>query len=128
MERTIMTNGEKEEKKMEAKIPERYQLHDLFSRNPANSFRVTRASRFQNKNKLIEHGGTFTREESLTQFEKDIDEELEKNPTFLDPLFHLDFLCCFCKERPPSYKFKWWCHVDILIAKIKAIKEQRKGW
>ncbi|HEC38753.1 MAG TPA: DUF4326 domain-containing protein [bacterium] len=107
---------------------ERYILASRFTKNPENSFRVTRPSRFQNKNKLIEHGGTFTREESLTKYEKDIEEELEKDPTFLDILLHLDFLCCYCKERPTDYKFKWWCHVEILIAKIKEILNYRKGW
>lgn len=108
------------------KIPERCILKNFLAKNPENSKRVTRPTKYKNKFKLIEHGGEYTRERSLQLYEVWLDEQLELDPAFLDDLLNLDYLCCFCRKRPSDFEGKWWCHAEIIIDRIKKIKEQRK--
>ena len=75
--------------------------------------RIDRSSRWGNPFKLIKHGGPYTLEESLRAYDLWLDERLEENPDFLEPLRGYD-LGCPCKE---GYR----CHGDIILRKMHVL-------
>lgn len=85
----------------------RVQLEHLFDKAPPNTFRVTRQSVFGNPFKLIEHGGAYTREESLKNYRELLVYRIGHNPRYLKRLAEKN-LACFCPLDQA-------CHVDILL-------------
>lgn len=74
---------------------------------PPNTKNVTRISRWGNPFKLRKHGGSYTLKDSLYFYDLWLQEQLSKDPTFLDPLKGFN-LGCFCDLDQP-------CHADILL-------------
>ena len=93
---------------------ERYILKKMFEKLPPDTKRVTRPSKYANNFKIKEHGGKYTREEALEQYEKWLQQKLQDNPAFLDPLREYKYLACFCKPLTTP------CHVDILIKYLES--------
>ena len=93
----------------------RYILNKMFEKLPPNTKRVTRPSKYSNPFKIKEHGGQYTREEALKKYETWLQENLKKDPKFLEPLRSMKYLACFCKPLSTP------CHVDILIKYIEKI-------
>lgn len=100
-----------------------------YTKLPPNSKLVTRRTRWGNQNKLIQHGGKYTREKSLEKYDHDVDVELAKNPYWLDDLFGYN-LACSCmlphELKEKGFKVRYpHCHADILLNKIKDIRQRR---
>jgi hypothetical protein len=74
-----------------------------FKPDPPNTKRVARPSRWGNPYKV----GDYTLEESLRLYRIALENTLDDNPTFLNPLKGFN-LGCYCKEGAP-------CHGDILL-------------
>jgi len=87
----------------------RVYIKNRFEKNPPNTIRVARPSRWGNPYSLKD----FSREKSLQLYEEWLIEQLDNDPTFLEPLRNKN-LACFCK---PNEK----CHVDILLGYISKI-------
>ena len=85
----------------------RVYIKNRYEKNPPNTVRVTRPSRWGNPFKLTDH----TREESLRLYEMWLKRQLAEKTNFLSPLRGKN-LACTCK---PNEK----CHVDVLLKHIK---------
>lgn len=88
---------------------ERLILNKMFEKLPPGTKRVTRPSKYSNPFKIKEHGGKYTREEALKEYEKWLQKKLAEDKNFLEPLREYKYLACYCKP------FTTPCHVDILI-------------
>jgi hypothetical protein len=86
--------------------PLRIRWHRGMGKLPAGAKLVTRASRWGNPFVLIEHGGTYTRAESLWLYEH---EHLPSRPDLLAQLPELAGrrLACSCRLDED-------CHADVL--------------
>ena len=82
-------------------------IKNYLEKNPENTVRVTRPSRWGNPYPLK----YYSLEESLRKYELWLRKEIVKNLDFLKPLYNKN-LACTCK---PNEK----CHVDILLKYIK---------
>jgi len=89
-----------------------------YKKIPDGAVKVCRGTVFGNMFKVIRHGGKYTLEESLANYERVIDFILQEiDPNFLDELKGFD-LGCFCKlDQKPIYK-NYSCHADILLQKL----------
>ena len=85
----------------------RVYIKNRYEKNPPNTMRVTRPSRWGNPHSLED----YTREESLKKYESWLRREIFYDFDFLKPLYGKN-LACTCK---PNEK----CHVDILLKYIK---------
>lgn len=86
---------------------------------PPNTKLVTRRTDWGNPYKLIQHGGKYTLQESLRLFRGHLERELKNNPAFLNPLFDYN-LACNCSTDSD-------CHADIILEKIKEIRNDKKS-
>jgi hypothetical protein len=78
---------------------------------------VTRISRWGNKYKLIEHGGEYTREQSIALFRADVEAMTpEYRQQWLAPLRTATALACCA----PGLL----CHADVLIEFLQNEEEQ----
>ena len=77
-----------------------------------NAVYVGRPTRFGNPFKLRD----YDRAAALAKYEAWVNEQLSKDPHFLDALIGKD-LACFCRLDEP-------CHADILLRKIKELEKQ----
>ena len=73
-------------------------------RMPPNTVCVTRPGKWGNPHKA---GGEFSVEWAVIAFRAYANEQLRKNPNWLDPLRGKN-LACFCKIGDP-------CHADVLL-------------
>ena len=85
----------------------------FYKKNPPNTKRVARPTRWKNPYKLREHGGIYTRAGSLRLYAKHLDKMLNNDEDFLLPLVGYD-LGCFCPLNLD-------CHADILLSKIREL-------
>jgi len=85
----------------------RVYIKNRYEKNPPNTMRVTRPSRWGNPFKLTDH----TREESLRKYEFWLKTQIFNDFDFLKPLYNKN-LACTCK---PNER----CHIDILLKHIK---------
>jgi hypothetical protein len=69
---------------------------------------VTRPAKVSNPYVLIEHGGEYTREESLRLYKQLVQRWKRDDPGRLHELKNYDYLACYCEQDQP-------CHADILI-------------
>ena len=96
---------------------ERYIMNRMFEKLPPQTKRVARPSRYANQFKLIEQGGVYTRQESMQLYEEWLQEKLQEDPLFLEPLRNMKYLACYCKPMSTP------CHVDILIKYLEATRQ-----
>ena len=90
----------------EKKTPKRIQRKGFRETIPAGAKLVARPSRWGNPFSLKE----YDRATSLKLYDQWLNDKLETDPTFLDPLKGKD-LCCYCELGED-------CHADILLRKI----------
>jgi hypothetical protein len=83
-------------------------------RLPPNTKLVTRKTRWGNPYKLLEHGGDYSREDSLILYTYWLTKQLKTNPKFLEPLYGYN-LACYCQQQ-------FICHADIILKKIEEIR------
>jgi len=103
----------KQEGSIEEKIfYSRICLKNRFEKNPENTVRVSRPSRYGNPFPLTE----YTREESLRLYEEWLKKQLVEDPSFLSPIYNKN-LACFCKLEEK-------CHADILLKFIRKLLEK----
>lgn len=88
----------------------------MFQKLPPDTKRVTRPSKYSNPYKIKEHGGSYTREEALQKYEQWLQQKLQEDSAFLEPLRHVKYLACFCEPLSTP------CHVDILIKYLDSTK------
>ncbi len=86
--------------------PKRVKIQ-YYKKLPPNTKKVTRGTRFGNEFKIIKHGGPYTLEESLYNYNQWLFLMLEDNSNFLEPLKGKD-PGCFCKLEDN-------CHADIIL-------------
>jgi len=95
-------------RKLNSYTGKRIQIKNLYQKLPnKHTYRVIRPSQFANPYKLIKHGGTYTRAQSLRRFETTLRFNLLRNPHYLKRLRGKD-LACFCSLDEL-------CHADILL-------------
>lgn len=82
-----------------------------YKKLPKNTKNVARPSRWGNPFKLKKHGGNYSLKESLALYTIWLDNNLKKNPHFLQPLIGYN-LGCYCNLDEP-------CHASILLKYIK---------
>ena len=80
---------------------------------PTNAVYVGRPTRYGNPYSLDDYDRTT----AIDMYAKWIDEQLEKDPSFLDALLGKD-LACWCRMDQP-------CHADVLIKMIEGKESPR---
>jgi hypothetical protein len=90
-------------------MPTRLLRAHRYAKLPEGAVLVTRRSRWGNPFRLIEHGGTYTREESLRLYRAYIEEKIEADPGYYD-LEQLRGKDLVCTCRPGDL-----CHADVLL-------------
>ena len=81
----------------------RVSLDNYMEKNPENTIRVARPSRYGNPFKIP----PYSLDESLTNYESWLVKKLKEDPHFIDPLNGKN-LACYCKIDNK-------CHVDVLL-------------
>ena len=74
---------------------------------PPNTKKVDRSTRYGNFFKIIRHGGTYTLEESLYNYEQQLILILEDNPSYLNGLKGYNIVFHFPEGSP--------CHGKIIL-------------
>ncbi|MCB0565516.1 MAG: DUF4326 domain-containing protein [Phaeodactylibacter sp.] len=90
-------------------MPKRIHRKTRYTKLPEGAVLVTRGSRWGNPFRLVEHGGEYTREESIRLYREYIIKKIREEPERYDlSLLRGKDLACSCKLEEL-------CHGDVLL-------------
>ncbi|MCB0550535.1 MAG: DUF4326 domain-containing protein [Phaeodactylibacter sp.] len=90
-------------------MPKRIYRKTRYTKLPEGAVLVTRGSRWGNPFRIVEHGGEYTREESVRLYREYILQKIKENPEYYGlSLLRGKDLACSCKPEEL-------CHGDVLL-------------
>lgn len=90
-------------------MPKRIQRRNRYAKLPPGAMLVNRSSRWGNPFRVSEHGGTYSREESIRLYREYILAKIEEDPKYYD-LSKLRGKDLACSCGPEEL-----CHADVLL-------------